>query len=76
MKPAIKALFYNLLFFVPIYSLSYYILSYFKVEGKYVPLFAGLVTVILAPKVSTVKTQSGEKIFIKIIFKKEVIELK
>jgi hypothetical protein len=76
MKPALKAVLYNLLFFVPIYSISYLILSFFKVEAIYLPLISALITVFFAPKVSTVKTQSGERIFMKIIIKKEVIELK
>ncbi|MFY7811052.1 MAG: hypothetical protein ACOVQ2_04905 [Flavobacterium sp.] len=76
MKPTVKATLYNFLFFVPIYSLSYFILRHFNIDGLYIPLISALITIIFAPKFSTVKTQSGEKIFMKIIFKKEVIELK
>jgi hypothetical protein len=76
MKPQIKSVLYNLLFFVPIYTISYFLLRYFGVVGFYVPLLSALISVILAPKFSTVKTQTGEKIFMKSIFKKEVKEVK
>jgi hypothetical protein len=76
MKPQFKSALYNLLFFVPIYSISYFTLRYFGVDGFYVPLISALISVILAPKFSTVKTQNGEKIFMKTLFKKEVKEVK
>lgn len=76
MKPQFKAAFYNLLFFVPIYSIAYFSFRYFNVQGFLVPLLSALITVIVAPKFSTVKTQTGEKIFMKLIFKKEVKEVK
>lgn len=76
MKPAFKSALYNLLFFAPIYTIFYFTLRYFGVVGFYVPLLSAFFTVILAPKFSTVKTATGEKIFMKVIFKKGVKEVK
>ena len=76
MKPQFKSALYNLLSFIPFYSLAYFSLKYFGVDGFYVPLISAFFTVILAPKFSTVKTQNGEKIFMKTILSKEVKEMK
>lgn len=72
-----KAILYNFFGFAPFYIITYYLVKIFtSINGIWLPLTAAIVSAILAPKFQTVQTNSGEKMFMKWIFKKGVREIK
>jgi len=77
MSPKIKALVYNFFGFAPIYFLGYFLIGQFtSLTGFTVPAIAAFASIILAPKFQVVKTQNGDKLFMKWLFLKGVREIK
>lgn len=77
MSPKVKALVYNFFGFAPIYFIGYVLLIQFTtLTGFAVPAIAAFASVILAPKFQVVKTQNGDKVFMKWLFLKGVREMK
>lgn len=77
MSPKIKALVYNFFGFAPIYFLGYFLIGKFTtLTGFAIPALAALAAIILAPKFQIVKTQTGDKLFMKWLFIKGVREIK
>jgi hypothetical protein len=77
MSPKIKALVYNFFGFAPIYFIGYVLLVQFTTfTGFAIPALAAFAAIILAPKFQMVKTQSGDKVFMKWLFLKGVREMK
>jgi hypothetical protein len=77
MSPKIKALVYNFFGFAPIYFIVYVLLIQFTtLTGLAIPAIAAFAAIILAPKFQMVKTQNGDKVFMKWLFLKGVREMK
>ncbi|MEO0046719.1 MAG: hypothetical protein RL705_1910 [Bacteroidota bacterium] len=71
-----KALLYNLICFATIFVLVRFLLAlYSNLVGLWLPVTAFIVGTILAPKFQAIKTQEGEKIFMKWIFIKGIKQL-
>ncbi|NNT72912.1 hypothetical protein HKT18_11850 [Flavobacterium sp. IMCC34852] len=71
-----KALLYNLICFATIFILVRFLLVlYSNLSGLWLPITAFIIGTILAPKFQAVKTQNGEKIFMKWIFIKGIKQL-
>ncbi len=72
-----KAFLYNLLSFAGVFfPVRILLSSYTNLEGVFIPLTALVIGTILAPKFQTVKTNEGEKLFMKWLFSKDVKEIK
>ena len=77
MSPKIKALVYNFFGFAPIYFIGYVLVVQFTtLTGFAIPASAAIAAIILAPKFQMVKTQNGDKVFMKWLFLKGVSEMK
>jgi hypothetical protein len=77
MSPKIKALVYNFFGFAPIYFLGYFLIGQFtSITGFAIPAIAAFTSIILAPKFQVVKTQTGDRLFMKWLFIKGVREIK
>lgn len=77
MSPKLKAFVYNFIGFAPIYFIGYLLLTKFTtLTGFAVPAISALAAIVLAPKFQVVKTQTGDKIFVKWLFFKDVREVK
>ncbi|MDI9258493.1 MULTISPECIES: hypothetical protein [Flavobacterium] len=73
MNSKTKALLFNLLGFAVVFILSRMLLqAYSSLSGFWLPLTAFVISTILAPKFQSVKTNDGEKIFMKWIFVKGI----
>lgn len=77
MKKQTKAIVYNFLgfalFFLPVYFL---VGTFTQLSGWWIPLTAFMVATLLAPKFQAVRTNEGEKVFVKWMFFKGVKEVK
>jgi hypothetical protein len=72
-----KAFFYQLASFIVLFIPLRIILGNFSSLPNYWPQIVSLIiATIIAPKFQAVKTKDGEKLFVKIIFKKDIKELK
>ncbi|MDR6968390.1 hypothetical protein J2X31_002413 [Flavobacterium arsenatis] len=72
-----KAFIYQLLSFAVLFILvRFLVASYSNLEGFWVPLTAFIAGTILAPQFQAVKTNEGEKLFMKWIFMKGIKEIK
>lgn len=72
-----KALVFNMLGFVIIYSIAYFlIINFTYVDGFWIPLTSAVVAMILAPKFQVAIYQGEEKLFMKSMFTKGVKEIK
>ena len=72
-----KAFIYQLLSFAVLFVLvRFLVASYTNLEGFWVPLTAFVAGTILAPQFQAVKTNEGEKLFMKWIFMKGIKEIK
>ena len=72
-----KSFVYNLLGFLPIYVITYVLVSQFTdLSGLWIPLTAFMVTLLLSPKFQYVKKMGEEKIYMKWLFIKGVKEVK
>ena len=76
MSKKVKSFLYNFLgfsiFYVPAYLL---VMNYSHLQGLWIAGTAFMVSLILAPKFQAIKTQNGEKIFMKWIFTSGVKEV-
>lgn len=72
-----KALVFNMLGFLVLFMLFRFIVAkYTNFTSWQIPVSAGLVASILAPKFQSIKTAEGEKLFMKWLFVKGVKEIK
>lgn len=77
MSKKTKAFFYNFLSFTVIYIPALYILkSITNLEGFVLSITAFVISLVLGPKFQYLKTNDGEKIFMKWIFVKGIKEVK
>jgi hypothetical protein len=77
MSKKVKSLLYNFLGFAVIYLPTLFLVGEFThLKGLWVPMTAFMVALLLAPKFQAIKTQSGEKIYMKWLFIKGVKEIK
>jgi hypothetical protein len=76
MSKKVKAFLYNFFGFVVIYLPTLYLVDEFThLNGFWIPMTGFMVALILAPKFQAIKTQGGEKIFMKWLFLKDVKEV-
>ena len=77
MSKKVKSFLYNFLgfsvFYIPAYLL---VMNYSHLQGLWIAGTAFMVSLILAPKFQAVKTQDGEKIFMKWLFVSGIKEVK
>ena len=77
MSKKTKAFVYNLLGFAVLFiGMRYFVLNYTNLHGIWKPLTAAIIASLAAPKFQAVKTRDGEKIYMKVLFIKGVIEIK
>lgn len=76
-KLQVKAFVYQLLCFAVLFILFRILLDkYSNLTGFWVPITSFVVSTILAPKFQAVKTNDGEKLFMKWLFIKGIKEIK
>jgi len=72
-----KAFIYQLLSFAVLFILIRFLVdAYSNLEGFWIPLTAFVAGTILSPQFQAVKTNEGEKLFMKWIFMKGIKEIK
>lgn len=77
MSKKTKALVYQFLCFAVFFiALRFIIEAYSNLTGFWIPVTAAVVATILSPQFQVVKSNEGEKLFMKWIFLKGVKELK
>lgn len=77
MSKQTKALVFNMIGFLILFIIFRYVVAtYTSFTSWQIPLAAFLVATILAPKFQVVKTNDGEKLFMKWLFIKGVKEIK
>ncbi|WP_339888660.1 hypothetical protein [uncultured Flavobacterium sp.] len=77
MSKKTKAFLFNLLGFTFFYIISYFVVMTFGVlQGLWIAATSFVISTLLAPKFQTVKTNEGEKLFMKWIFLKDLREIK
>ena len=77
MSKKTKAFLFNLLGFTIFYIISYFVVMTFGVlQGLWIAATSFVISTLLAPKFQAVKTNEGEKLFMKWIFIKELREIK
>lgn len=77
MAPKTKAFVYQLTAFAILFILFRYLIgTYTHLQGFWIPVTAFVVATILAPKFQAVKTNDGERLFMKWIFVKGIKEIK
>ena len=76
-KLQVKAFVFQLLCFAVLFILSRILFEkHSNLTGFWVPITAFVVSTILAPKFQAVKTNDGEKLFMKCLFIKGIKEIK
>ena len=76
-KLQVKAFVFQLLCFAGLFILFRYLISeYTNLTGLWIPFTAFVVGTLLAPKFQAVKTNDGEKLFMKWLFVKGIREIK
>lgn len=76
-KLQVRAFIFNLLSFIVLFvGFRYLIEKYSNLSGFWIPLTAFVIGTILAPKFQAVKTNDGEKLFMKWMFLKGIKEIK
>ena len=76
-KLQIKAFVFQLLCFAVLFILSRIVIDkYSNLTGYWIQITAFVVSTILAPKFQSVKTNDGEKLFMKWLFIKGIKEIK
>ena len=76
-KLQVKAFVFQLLCFAVLFILFRILLDkYSNLTGFWVPITSFVVSTILSPKFQAVKTNDGEKLFMKWLFLKEIKEIK
>ncbi len=77
MSKGTKAFIYNFFSFAVFFLPFYYLIQYNTgLKGYFIPITAFVVATLTAPKFQAVKTQEGEKLFMKWLFMKGVKELR
>ncbi|MEO4004721.1 MULTISPECIES: hypothetical protein [unclassified Flavobacterium] len=77
MAPKTKAFVYQLTAFAILFILFRYLIgTYTNLQGFWIPVTAFVVATLLAPKFQAVKTNDGERLFMKWIFVKGIKEIK
>ncbi|WP_338378075.1 hypothetical protein [uncultured Flavobacterium sp.] len=77
MSKKTKAFIFNLLGFTFFYIISYFLVMTFGVlQGLWIAATSFVISTLLAPKFQAVKTNEGEKLFMKWIFFKDLREIK
>ena len=77
MNLKLKAFILQLISFAVLFIISQYVLAnYTNLKGIWISITAFVVGTILAPQFQAVKTNEGEKLFMKWIFMKDVKEIK
>ncbi|OJV67861.1 hypothetical protein [Flavobacterium sp. 40-81] len=77
MKPQVKAFIFQLTGFAVLFILFRFLIdAYTNLQGFWIPVTAFVVSTLLAPKFQAVKTNDGEKLFMKWIFIKGIREIK
>lgn len=77
MNKKVKAFIYNFLGFLIIYIPTLYLVDITThLHGLWVPMTGFMVSLLLAPKFQAIKTNEGEKIYMKWLFVKGVREIK
>lgn len=77
MSKKTKAFVYQLLCFATLFILfRFLIATYTNLQGYWIPITAFVVGTILAPKFQAIRTNEGEKLFVKWIFMKGIKEIK
>lgn len=77
MSKKTKAFIFNLLGFSFFYIISYFVVMTFGVlEGLWIAATSFVISTLLAPKFQAVKTNEGEKLFMKWMFIKGLREIK
>ncbi|WP_177735708.1 MULTISPECIES: hypothetical protein [Flavobacterium] len=77
MKPQVKAFIFQLTGFAVLFILFRFLIdAYTNLQGFWIPVTAFVVSTLLAPKFQAVKTNDGEKLFMKWIFMKGIREIK
>ena len=72
-----KAFFYQLICFATLFIAFRYLIGvYTHLEGFWIPVTAFVAGTIVAPKFQAVKTNEGEKIFMKWLFLKGIKEVR
>jgi hypothetical protein len=77
MSKKTKAFLFQLLCFAVLFILFRFLIdAYTNLEGYWIPITAFVVGTILAPKFQAIRTNEGEKLFMKWIFLKGIHEIK
>ena len=72
-----KAFLYQLTAFAVLFIPLRLLLGHFTpFTGYWIPMAAFVIATVFAPKFQAVKTKDGEKLFMKIVFVKEIKEIK
>lgn len=72
-----RAFIYQLLCFAALFILFRFIIdAYTNLTGYWIPLTAFIVATILAPQFQAIRTNEGEKLFMKWIFMKGIKQIK
>jgi hypothetical protein len=76
-KLQVKAFVLQLICFATLFISSKFLIEkYTYLTGFYIPLTAFVVSTLMSPKFQAIKTNAGEKLFMKWIFIKELKEIK
>ncbi|MSP84668.1 MAG: hypothetical protein EXR18_02415 [Flavobacteriaceae bacterium] len=76
-KLQVKAFVFQLLFFAILFILCRFLIeNYTNLYGLWIPFTAFALGTLLAPKFQAVKTNDGEKLFMKWVFMKGIKEIK
>jgi hypothetical protein len=76
-KLQVKAFVLQLICFATLFILSKFLIEkYSHLTGLYIPIIAFVVSTLVSPKFQAVKTNAGEKLFMKWIFIKGLKEIK
>ena len=79
MSKKVKAFLYNFIGFAVFFLPVYYLIQRYgglTLSGYFIPITAFVIATLMAPKFQAVKTNDGEKLFMKWLFIKGVKELK
>lgn len=72
-----KAFVYQIISFALLFiPLRYIISAYTGLTGYWIPLTSFVIATIVAPKFQAIRTNEGEKLFVKWLFVKQVKEIK
>ncbi len=77
MRKNTKALLYNFLGFAVFYLPLYFLIkAYTQLSGLWIPVTSAVVSTLISPKFQAIRSNMGEKIYMRWIFVKGVKEVK